>query len=308
MALRRRQPKKSTDAGEGEVFVIDTARTALVSLRSSLHRYSKAAITQLPTDKPWPLWVAALLITLAVHVLLVSSIVLGTGKQFYRPMTEGFHAVEKNADGTEFVSALLFVKDTSIRAPDQDDASAYSTPKEAPDDQKTSFIVASTENGQPQIPSLDGLIEDASQSAEEAGDGAEAAMLFGRYMGQIKARIERAWIYPTTAKHARFNCKAQIRQSKNGNVQEITLQQCDMDGMWQASLLKAIQGASPLSAPPSEMVFTDVVTLGFSAEAEQHAERTATAISINQFKTDANAPTALRHLDLQAPSAQKITE
>jgi len=50
-----------------------------------------------------------------------------------------------------------------------------------------------------------------------------------------------------------------------GEVQEVTLQRCNDDPTWQVSLVQAIQRASPLSAPPNEDVFSDVITLSFAA-------------------------------------------
>jgi len=54
-------------------------------------------------------------------------------------------------------------------------------------------------------------------------------LMFGRYLGQVSARIQRAWIRTRAARSraARFACRVQIAQSmsrrRSGNV---TLQQC----------------------------------------------------------------------------------
>ena len=86
-------------------------------------------------------------------------------------------------------------------------------------------------------------------------------------MGQIKARIERAWDYPANSSLKSFQCTVQIKQNRKGEVQEVTMTQCINDPAWQLSLAKAIQAASPLSAPPNEKVFTEVITLTFDANA-----------------------------------------
>jgi TonB C terminal len=96
-------------------------------------------------------------------------------------------------------------------------------------------------------------------------DPHRTAML-GRYMGQINARIERAWIRPrTSVESGQFACRAKITQAKNGAVLEIELQDCNGDGRWQASLAHAIESASPLPAPPDPEVFSRVVILDLTA-------------------------------------------
>jgi hypothetical protein len=127
-------------------------------------------------------------------------------------------------------------------------------------------------------------------------DGAARALLFGRYVSQIAARIDRAWVRPTTApsgsglwgspgapspsaRQARFACRVQIIQSPAGEVLEVTLVACDSSPAWQISLVRAINAASPLPAPPSEAVFARALVLSFSSpvgEADPPA-RTANA-------------------------------
>jgi hypothetical protein len=109
------------------------------------------------------------------------------------------------------------------------------------------------------------------------------ALMFGRYKGQIDARIERAWRKPRTgvsdpreimppgaAIHAeqpqRFHCAAQISQDVQGNVKEIQLANCNGTVAWQMSLVSAIQQASPLPAPPTPSVFSNTLTLSFDAQ------------------------------------------
>jgi hypothetical protein len=109
--------------------------------------------------------------------------------------------------------------------------------------------------------------QDAAEAVPEAaGDMAGHALMFGRYMGQINARIERAWVRPRDPlAEPKFHCRVQINQDRNGRVGEVVLQQCNGNGHWQASLAQAIQAASPLPAPPDPSVFADAVTLSFDA-------------------------------------------
>lgn len=100
------------------------------------------------------------------------------------------------------------------------------------------------------------------------GEQATRAVLFGRYMGQINARIERAWTRPATlAGHDSFACRVSVVQDGVGNVQAVNLEQCTDDSRWQQSLVRAIRSASPLPAPPDSAIFTPTLRLVFSADA-----------------------------------------
>jgi TonB-like protein len=116
--------------------------------------------------------------------------------------------------------------------------------------------------------------ERTSQSAVNRGDGTEQARLFGIYIGQIQARINRIWRRPrspvsegdsleaTTADES-FQCQTQIVQDAIGSVQEVLLLRCNGSLAWQRSLVIAIEQASPLPAPPSPSVFNHSITLNF---------------------------------------------
>ena len=118
----------------------------------------------------------------------------------------------------------------------------------------------------------------------DRGDAALRAALFGRYTGQIDARIERAWQRPRspvndeevpsnglgfTAARKRaiadepFRCQVRILQDRQGNVQEVQLLRCNGSVAWRQSLVTAILTASPLPAPPSPAVFSDALALIF---------------------------------------------
>ncbi len=112
------------------------------------------------------------------------------------------------------------------------------------------------------------------------------AALFGRYTGQIDARIERAWQQPRSPVNREeasmqglgpndsrtraivdepFECEVRILQDRQGDVQEVQLLRCNGDVAWRQSLVTAILAASPLPAPPSPDVFSDAITLTFVA-------------------------------------------
>lgn len=104
----------------------------------------------------------------------------------------------------------------------------------------------------------------SGQSESPSGFGE----MSGRYLGQIHARIDRAWLRPRSAIGAPiFQCQAQIDQDRQGRVAEVTLLECNGDARWQVSLVRAIEAASPLPAPPDEAVFGPHVLLEFRAAA-----------------------------------------
>jgi hypothetical protein len=128
---------------------------------------------------------------------------------------------------------------------------------------------------------------DAAGSVD-SGDPAARAMLFGRYTGQINARIERAWRRPRSPvdpstdpvhdSNARapndgsevddtFRCQVRIIQDAQGFVREVQMLDCNGSVAWQQSLVAAIFSASPLPAPPSPTVFTRTLTMTFEGQA-----------------------------------------
>jgi hypothetical protein len=125
----------------------------------------------------------------------------------------------------------------------------------------------------------------------DAGDPAIRALMFGRYTGQISARIERAWVRPrsavtsdavaaphrdvtddSTADGNTFRCRVQIRQDAHGNVQEVLLVDCNGTEAWRHSLVIAINQSSPLPAPPIPSVFRRLLNMTFEAQAYQQGD------------------------------------
>lgn len=220
--------------------------------------------------KPWTLWIGAAFVTLAIHSLFIGSLILGTGhrRPEVKPMTEGLSFSALGSDDGQLVSAMLMMHSSQTATTDLQD------------DDESVYAVLAQKQAQTQVDaSLAGISQDlsdlsdnhptddhADNAATPDGNGADAVMLFGRYLGQIKARIERAWTYPDAPTHVSFRCRVQILQGRHGEVREVTLQRCDNDPRWQLSLVRAIQTASPLSAPPNEAVFSEVVTLEFAGQ------------------------------------------
>jgi len=101
-------------------------------------------------------------------------------------------------------------------------------------------------------------------------DPAQHALLYGRYLGQLQARIERAWLRPRTEIGApQFSCRARVEQDRRGDVVRVDLDHCTGSQRWQQSLVSAIRTASPLAAPPDASVYADVLWLSFVSEGFQ---------------------------------------
>jgi|GEM_PF-3513062 len=220
------------------------------------------------SGRRWGSKVVAILFTAGLHAVLVGTAMMGTaGRPPLKPINEEAAASIQRQDAVEFVSTLILLNDHSITLTDQSpDDSAYTASNSAQalaEDAK--LLVSIDEPKPPELSGVEGGTDEASPTAEASGDEAGRAMLFGRYMGQVKARIERIWEYPSSTQVPSFDCTAQIKQSKQGDVLEITLQRCGDDPAWQVSLVQAIQRASPLSAAPSDSVYTSVLTLNFTA-------------------------------------------
>jgi TonB C terminal len=106
--------------------------------------------------------------------------------------------------------------------------------------------------------------EDTPDAPQAIGDPTEHALLYGRYIGQIQARIDRAWLRPRSEIGApRFNCRARIEQDRSGAVINVKLDHCNGSPRWQQSLVSAIRTASPLPAPPDPSVYADALSLVF---------------------------------------------
>lgn len=213
---------------------------------------------------------AGFILSVLLHALIFAPMLLGTaGRPKRAPMAEGAAASGETSRANEVLTMVLLLNSDAISAQEEPDESIYEVVSKL-DQQLKQDLVLVTDLPKPSEPDLGGAMDgtdELSPTAEATGDAAGRAMLFGRYMGQIKARITRAWDYPPTAMSPTFQCKVQIRQDRQGNVQEVTFQRCGDDSAWQLSLAQAVQRASPLSAPPEESVFTEVLTLSFEAQA-----------------------------------------
>lgn len=206
------------------------------------------------------------LASFAIHLALVKAVSWGAGSVESARAREGLGA---NAFGSaeEAVTTLFFVEDASAEVSNEDAVEELASAGKVLQSLRVTILSPD--------PSIDSALEDyeaedARPATEDlsAGDRAAKAALFGRYIGQIEARIERAWMRPRTQIGADlFECHVRVQQSDQGAVLEITLKECNGDPRWQVSLVNAIQGASPLPAPPDPSVFARSIELSFSSSA-----------------------------------------
>jgi hypothetical protein len=208
----------------------------------------------------------AAVISLALHAVLVTSIMWGGGSANQQPRPHDSGALDAVVPEAAEEGALqvIFIKEpaSAVSSADQRMASkADRSPKFLPLPLVDPLADLSLE-----VPQVSA--DDSSPSATWNEDTAVRSAMFGRYLGQISARISRAWLRPRSAIGApMFSCQVRIDQDARGNVQDVTLEECNGDTRWQLSLVQAIESASPLPAPPDPAVFTRIVHANFEARA-----------------------------------------
>jgi hypothetical protein len=204
--------------------------------------------------------------TLLLHALAIQSLPLGRGNRPKPPETrEAVLSFVKRQSDTEEGLVLVNLA-TTLNSQQTTTPAVLSS---LPDFNKLTIKTPINLDPPAFLETLALSEDEPAKSANDTGDGAERARLFGIYTGQIQARIDRVWRRPRTAVNEAedtgdsFRCEAQIVQDSKGNVQEILLPRCNGSASWQNSLVVAIQQASPLPAPPSAKVFSKSITLRF---------------------------------------------
>lgn len=233
-----------------------------------------------------PSRVIGLIGTLLLHAVILPSVLLGSHRQNVRsPDAQGPGATLIQSVHEPRESLVLIdipTVDMATKPLLEDLASAGSAAKNpmvtvlSPDPLPHVEIPADSQDDVPDPP-----------AAPDRGDPAARAVLFGRYSGQIQARVERAWRRPRSpvsdgghlaqfpaagaadgaqTDHS-FRCQVRILQDPHGAVQEVQMLECNGSISWQQSLVTAILSASPLPVPPNPSVFTRALTMTFEAQA-----------------------------------------
>jgi hypothetical protein len=239
---------------------------------------------------PRSMCATGLLCTLLLHGLVLRSMIQGPGATLIKSATEPAEAL---------ILVELPSLDMKAQTLMEDLASEGSAPKNL-------LVTMVSPNPLPHIDiSADKLDDNAATNGPvDSGDPTRRALLFGRYSGQIQARIERAWRRPrapvsegapisaagspersSTADDS-FRCQVRILQDGHGAVQEVQLLSCNGGVTWQQSLVTAILSASPLPAPPDPAVFTQSLTMTFDGQAYA-PEGSADGYEISRVAVDA---------------------
>jgi TonB C terminal len=201
--------------------------------------------------------------SLALHALLLAPVVFGGGMHQHATADAPGTARSVDRPGAQGAIAVEFIEEIDGRAT----ASARGAISLPPSPSTLTRPAALDLIPPSDIPDIE-TERDAPSSAAGPSDESLAAQFYGMYMGQISARIERAWLKPRTSPGAdRFVCRVQVLQTPSGDVQEVTLLDCNGDVRWRSSLVRAIQTASPLPAPPDARVFRKHITLRFASDA-----------------------------------------
>jgi hypothetical protein len=222
-----------------------------------LKRYHRS----IPQHRRGAFAAAGIAASLCLHGLLLTPLLWG-GRAHARSIPESEGASSSHHDPKSLESILVVFMDDSGAIHDLSD-----------EEDLSHFLLPEAQMSRPpqlQIPDASVALNDDSddQPATVAdGDQSGQSLLFGRYMGQIKARVMRAWVRPRSVPAGgSFNCQVQITQDRRGGVQEVTLQRCAQDAPWQLSLVHAINSASPLPAPPDAAVFSNLLTIEFESD------------------------------------------
>lgn len=203
---------------------------------------------------------AGVLASLALHILLMTPVLIEWGANTKRPDSHSNEIQSSAGDdalSSSMTATLIDEGDVGVSA--QANEAADRLAAADPSLKTVPVIVPEPKFNLPAEDADPG--HDGPQGSSQPDPGRQ--LLFGRYVGQITARIERAWMRPRTPIQdgALFACRVSITQDRRGVVQEVELVRCNGTPRWQSSLVQAIQSASPLPAPPDPDVYNAHLTL-----------------------------------------------
>ena len=199
---------------------------------------------------------------LAVHALLVALFVLDLSLPARHPHDWGGVGAAARFSAEPAEMTVVFIDDPATATRPETELPA-SHGLASPDVQAVVLSPDSAPAGD--IDAVKDLTQ--TQDSSATASDSQRALLYGRYLGQTHARIERAWLRPRSSIGApTFSCQTRIKQDRLGAVIEVRLDHCNGTALWQQSLVSAIRTASPLPAPPDASVYADVLWLSFSSE------------------------------------------
>jgi len=223
-----------------------------------------------------------------LHAFVLGSLAFGWGGRISPPHSQDGLGANAIASTEEAVATLILIEEPGVGPRDEDSLEKLASHGVVLQNFRLTIVSPD--------PSINAAIDDEQHPDEQApaetpssGDRQRQAALFGRYIGQIQARVERAWLRPRTPIGAdSFECRVQVLQNARGEVQEVTVQRCNGDVRWGLSLVRAIERASPLPAPPDPSVFAETLQLSFHSEAFVGDEEGFEADASRQVRTTAD--------------------
>jgi len=102
----------------------------------------------------------------------------------------------------------------------------------------------------------------AALAEEERVAALRASGLAAQWSAAIRARIERAWIRPDSARPG-LDCTVAVTQAPGGTVLRVAVRTCNGDEAVRQSIEDAVLRASPLPAPPDPALFERELLLRF---------------------------------------------
>ena len=102
-----------------------------------------------------------------------------------------------------------------------------------------------------------------SLAAEEHANAVRSSGALATWEAQLKARIERAWLRPPSAR-AGIVCELDVTQVPGGEVTNVKLGSCNGDQAVRDSIVAAVYRASPLPPPPDPSLFERELQITFS--------------------------------------------
>lgn len=121
---------------------------------------------------------------------------------------------------------------------------------------------------QPSVPAVDAARAaaeaelQAALAEEERVVALRASGLAAQWSAAIRARIERAWIRPDSARPG-LDCTVAVTQAPGGTVLRVVVRDCNGDEAVRQSIEDAVLRASPLPAPPDPALFERELILRF---------------------------------------------
>lgn len=230
-----------------EVLVVtDLWHELRIARGLSTQRLETSALT---FSRPWRQSLAAAALMVLLHALLALGLATRFGgMEAEYPRALGANQAEQNPAG--IITTLILIEDPAMPVTEVDalpNTESSAVPPEL--SQQAQSIV--TTQGEADI-------------ASDASDTGAVPRTFQEiYIGQIKARVERAWNDSQGVRLAVGTCKVNIHQGKQGEVQDVRFDDCIATEAWKTTLAQAIRYASPLPAPPDATVFSDEISLEF---------------------------------------------